>query len=89
MNVHSRTPCDAGAAEDTVDGDAAKRMLRSVVREAPSDVLVSVLAEELTDAQLEELIAKRRRAVSRPPSAGFGAKGKQGRKVQRSHSHHF
>lgn len=38
---------------------------------------------------LNELIAKRRRAVSRPPSAGFGAKGKQGRKVQRSHSHHF
>ena len=65
MNVHSRNPCDAGAAEDTVDGDAAKRMLRSVVREAPSDVLVSVLAEELTDAQLEELIAKRRKGRQR------------------------
>ena len=38
---------------------------------------------------LQDLIAKRRRAVSRPPSAGWGAKGKQGRKVQRSHSHHF
>jgi ADP-ribosylation factor-like protein 4 len=40
-------------------------------------------------AALQELIAKRRRAVSRPPSAGLSNKGKQGRKVQRSHSHHF
>jgi ADP-ribosylation factor-like protein 4 len=43
--------------------------------------------------KLQELIAKRRRAVSRPPSAApwqsGAAKGKQGRKVQRSHSHHF
>jgi len=50
-----------------------------------------VTGEGLEEAllALNELIAKRRRAVSRPPSAGFGAKGKQGRKVQRSHSHHF
>ena len=40
-------------------------------------------------AALQELIAKRRRAVSRPPSAGLNNKGKHGRKVQRSHSHHF
>ena len=41
-------------------------------------------------AALQELIAKRRRAQSRPPSAGFAAKhAKHGRKVQRSHSHHF
>ena len=38
-------------------------------------------------AALQELIAKRRKAVSRPPSVG--PKGKVGRKVQRSHSHHF
>ena len=60
MSVQSRTSIDANAVEDRVDGDTAKRMLRSVLSEAPSKLLVSVLAEDLTDTQLEELIAKPR-----------------------------
>ena len=60
MSVQSRTLIDANAVEDRVDGDTAKRMLRSVLSEAPSKLLVSVLAEDLTDTQLEELIAKPR-----------------------------
>ena len=57
--MQSQNPSDA-AAED-VDNDAARRILRNVVLGAPSKLLVSVLAEELTDAQLEELIGKRRK----------------------------
>ena len=37
---------------------------------------------------LQELIMRKRRAGSRPPSAGAG-KARMGKKVQRSHSHHF
>ena len=48
----------------------------------------AVTGEELEEAftNLEELIVKKKRTGSRPPSAN---KGRLHKKVQRSHSHHF
>lgn len=54
------------ATEDADDADnAARLILRTVILGAPSRLLVSVLAEEMTDAQLEELNNKRRGRTQR------------------------
>ena len=44
--------------EDDVDNDAG---LRNAIKDAPTYLLISVLPEELTDDQLEEIMANRRK----------------------------
>ena len=49
--MQSQNPSEA----DDENDNAARHILRNVILGAPSNLLVSVLSEELTDAQLEEL----------------------------------
>ena len=62
------TPSDTTAGP--VDGDAFRRILDSAIEAAPSKLLVSALAEKMTDAQLEELNeAKRKQERKRKTDA--------------------
>ena len=64
INMQCQNPGEA--TEDADDADnAARLILRTVILGAPSRLLVSVLAEEMTDAQLEELNNKRRGRTQR------------------------
>merc|ERR1712117_810840 len=51
----------ASSSSSAVTPSAIRRILSSVVPAAPPRMLVSVLAENMTDAQLKELIAEKRR----------------------------
>ena len=76
------TPSDTTA--DPVDGDAFRRILDSVIEAAPSKLLVSALAEKMTDAQLEELIeAKRKRERKRKTDAQVEELNEAKRKQER------
>ena len=60
------TPSDTTAGP--VAGDAFRRILDSAIEAAPSKLLVSALAEKMTDAQLEELNEAKKRRERKPTS---------------------
>ena len=68
------------AAPSSADDGYGRRILGRAIQEAPSELLVSVLAEKMTDEQLEELI----NAKKRKREEADGAKAKKRKAVATS-----